>query len=84
MLIGQISIKGHNASQCFAFYVIMSALNKTVRYNRIEADDYREILSADLGDATTETWKYVAIMSGCVKLRSLVNETLWSGGFGLR
>lgn len=65
MLIGQICIRGHSAAQCFAFYVIMSTLNKTVGYNRVKADNHREILCADVGDATTETWKYIAIISGC-------------------
>lgn len=44
MLIGQISIIGHNAVQCFAFYVIICALNKTVTYSEIKADKYGEIL----------------------------------------
>lgn len=36
MLIGQISIIGHNSVQCFAFYVIMSALNKTERKREMQ------------------------------------------------
>ncbi len=65
MLIGQVSIIGHNAVQCFAFYVIVSALNKTISYNRVEDDNYREIQCADWADATTEIWKSSAVMSGC-------------------
>lgn len=51
--------------QCFAFYAIMSSLNKTVSYSRIRADNYKGILCADRGDATTETWKLSAVVSGC-------------------
>ena len=43
MLIAQISIIGHDAVRCVAFYMIMSALNKTVSYNRIKADNYRDV-----------------------------------------
>lgn len=69
MLIGQIGIIGHSGAQCVGFYVIMSALNKTVSYNRIKADNYREILRADRGDATTETWKSCAVVCGGLSVK---------------